>query len=347
MKYFSIFFLLIVINFSIKAQQPYFPQRNTETSAWEYLDVSGEVVLKIDLLNIEDLRPFSDSLACAQDETTHLWGYINTFGKWQIKPIHETAADFLDGYAIVTNKCKSGCNKSKDGLLNDYIGSVIDKKGLIVFIDKSQSKIPNERYFLDKNIGSGLFRVILGYGLNDMKSVINLKGELLCDTYSIFAGYGDIEFDHEMQAYRCKNKYYNLKGDLILDLSKYMYVHLFRNGYTWATQEAGEDETISWIILIDNKGKEIARFDNSLYNSVGPVENGRFAYVTENSETFYYDLVSKEKTPDSIQPLEIEQDYRYTIGDKELNGCRFIYSNEEGDTKLLGFINAQGNVFYK
>lgn len=345
MKYISLFFLLVAIHFSIQAQQPYFPQRDAETSAWKFVDVSGEVVLKIDLLNIEDLRPFSDSLACAQDLTTHLWGYINTFGKWQIKPVHQTAADFIDGYAIVTNPCKSGCNKSKEGLLNDNIGSVIDKNGVIVLTDKSQSKMPYERYFLDKNIGSGLFSIILGYGLNDMKNLINSKGELLCETYSIFGGKGDVLFDQEMMAYRCKNTYYNLKGVLILDLSTYTYVQPFCNGYTWATEDTEEGTT--WKILIDKKGKEIARFDNALYGSVGPVENGRFSYVSENSEAFFYNLASKEKTPNLNQPLKIEQDYQYTIGDKELNGCRFFYSNEEAGPTMVGFINAQGNVFYK
>lgn len=338
------FFLLVGITFSIQAQQPYFPQRNEETSAWQYVDVSGEVVLEIDLLNIEDLRPFSDSLACAQDATTHLWGYINTSGKWHIKPAHQTAADFIDGYAIVTNQCKSGCNKSTEGLLHEYIGSIVDKKGLIIFTDKSQNKIPNERFFLDENIGSGLFSIILGYGMNDMKNVINSKGEILCETYSVFAGYGDIVFDPEVKAYRCRNVYYNLKGVLMLDLSKYMYVHLFKNGYTWGYEETEEG---SWNILINKKGEEIARFDVASYGSVGPVENGRFTYESENSETFYYDLVSKEKIAYSIEPLEIEQDYQYKIGDKELNGCRFIYSAEEGNPKLLGFINAQRSVFFK
>lgn len=345
MKYILIFFLFVTSNFLIQAQQPYFPQRDAETSAWKYVDVSGEQVLKIDLLNIEDLRPFSDSLACAQDVTTHLWGYINTLGKWQIKPTHQIAADFIDGYAIVTNKCKSGCNKSKEGLLNDNIGSIIDKNGLIVFTDKSQNKMPYERYFLDKNIGSGLFSVILGYGLNDMKNLINIKGELLCETYSIFGGYGNVVFDQEIKAYRCKNRYYNLKGVAILDLSKYTYVQSFSNGYIWANEETEEGTT--WKILINTKGKEIARFDDALYSSVGPVANGGFTYESENSEAFYYNLASKEKTPYSIQPLEIEQDYRYTIGDKELNGCRFFYSNEEVDPKMLGFINVQGSVFYK
>lgn len=347
MKHLTIIALIITFYHLSFGQNPYFPQRDSETTNWQYLDVNGKIVLIIDLTEIEDLSPFSEGIAAAQDAKTHLWGYINNAGKWQIKPIFEVANDFKDGYAIVTNKCKTDCNKSEEGLLNDHIGSIIDKKGKIVFTDNSQDETPYKRYFMDQNLGSGLFSVIFGYGFNDMKNLINLKGEILCDTYSIFSGLGDIIFDDEMQAYRCKNKYYNLKGEMILDLSNYTYIHSFSNGYTWVSAEIGEDEEnlVSYNILLDKKGKEIARFESNSFNLPSPVIEGMFTFTNENADIYQYNLKTKEIILKELS--EIEKNYEFTIGKIEKNGCRFFYSEVDEIKKLMGFINAKEEVFYK
>lgn len=346
MKYSTIVVLIVTFYNLSLSQNPYFPQRDLETANWRYLDIDGKIVLKIDLKDIEDLRPFSDDFAATQDAKTHLWGYINTSGKWQIKPTFEFANDFIDGYAIVSNKCKTNCNKNAEGILNDYIGRIIDKKGKVIFTDNSQDEAAYKRYFMDQNLGSGLFRVTFATGFNDMKNLINLKGEILCDTYSVFSGSGDIIFDAEMQAYRCKNRYYNLKGEMILDLSQHTYVQPFSSSYTWASAEIGEDEEnlISYNLLLDKKGKEIARFESNSFSLPSPVVDGLFRYTNQNGELCEYNIKSMEITLKELS--DIEKNYQFTLGDTEKNGCRFFYSEEDARVTLMGFINAKGEVFY-
>lgn len=331
------------VTFTAKAQTPFFPQYNVEAEKWSFIDTSGKTVLELSLTQIEDLRPFYDGLAAAQDETTHLWGFIDTKGKWLIKPQYAKAHDFTDGYAIVVNPCEANCNTNTDGLLSSDISYIIDKTGKTVFTDKSQEADPKNRFFLDKNLGNGLFRTIMGYGVSDMKNVIDLKGNFLCATYSVF-GFGDIEFEPDLKAYKCKNIYYDLTGKKVLDLSKYTFVNAFSEGLAWVNEEQETiDESITWNILVDLKGKEIHRFKNSEIGYPEPVENGSFLYTDAEGATMRYIL--KDKKIVKYETPETEELSGLTVGKKDKNGIRYIYSMDEVP-RLVGFINGSGETYF-
>lgn len=345
MKLFILLLGPLAFSAALNAQTPFFPQMNVETLKWNYLDISGKPVLDLPISGVEDLTPFSDGMAAAQDSATHLWGYINASGKWAIKPQYEQVQSFKNGYAIVSNECRSGCNQSQEGLLSTYISHIIDKKGKVIFTDNSQDEDPMKRFFLDENLGAELFRVVRGYGVNDMKSLINLKGEFLCDTYSVFSEKGNIVYDPQLDAFRCANVFYKRDGKVLLDLSAYSYVETFSDGYCWAYRDEGDDETsITWNVLLDQKGKEVLRLNGDVYKAPDPVEKGAFRYMDKDYQYFVFNIDTQ--TSDPYQPHEIESEMGISIGGKQPNGVRYIFSMEEGEP-LIGFMNASGEVFYK
>ncbi|MGZ5302667.1 MAG: WG repeat-containing protein, partial [Bacteroidia bacterium] len=313
---------LFLVNLNAKAQTPFFPQYNVETEKWSYIDTSGNAILAITLANIDDLHPFSDGLAAALDGSTQLWGFINTSGNWVIQPKYAAAQDFLDSYAIVRKPCEADCNTSTEGVLSSDISYVIDTKGNVVLTDKSQHADSQTRFFLDKNLGEGLFRIIFGYGENDMKNVVNLKGELLCKTYSIFTA-GEIEYEADLKAFKCQNIFYNSKGAKVLDLSKYSFVNPFSEGYAWVSQEQEiNGEPVTMNILIDLKGKEILRFNNNKVSYPQPVENGAFIHSDAENNTYRFILTEKRSVPYTAP--ESEENSGLVTGKKEKNGLRYI-----------------------
>ena len=313
---------------------------------WVYIDPEGNEVLQINLPDIEDLQPFSDGLALAKDAKNHFWGYINTLGKWQIKPVYDDAKPFKQGTAIVYNECKTNCNKSSEGLLSSRIGSIIDKNGKNLFTDNSQDEEPYKRYFLDENIGASLYAVFNGYRFNGMRNLINIKGEFLCESYSL-NGFGPKFFYNDsLKAYACQDIFYNLKGDQVLDLSGYEFPVVSSEGYVLYSEFGKTNESDDGVqVLLDFNKKEIARFDHKVFKYVRLIENGRILYSNDQSEQFYYNIKTKEISP--YIRLEIEDDLHYTVSlTLESNGTRFIFSSENSK-ELLGFISKSGNLFFK
>ena len=343
MKRLHILLLIFGLNSAIYAQNPYFPQFNSVSETWHYIDVNGEKVLEVTLSNILDLKIFADGLAAAQDSESNLWGYINVSGKWQIQPAFEFAGDFKDGYAITANSCVK-CNELQAGILDDNVGTIIDKTGKVLLTDNSQDEEPSDRYTFNSNLGSGLFSVNFGDGFGENMNYINLKGQFMCKTYAVNTLYGDLLYDQEIQAIRCKNIYYNAKGQSVLDLSKYSYLKTFSEGKVWGSLEEEMDgEFKFWNILIDENGKEIRRFNADSIQYPMPVKKGKFTYENENFEKFQYNLATNESTPYEANGLEAN--YEVILGPYQANGCRFILN---ADTyALLGFENKEGVIFYK
>ena len=343
MKKLQILLLIIGLNSTIYAQNPFFPQFNSETETWHYIDINGNIVLEIELEDIEDMQSFSDGLAATLDSKSHLWGYINTKGVWQIQPTYEVADEFKDGYAITANTCVK-CNETQAGTLDDYVGYIIDKTGKVLLTDNSQDEEPSDRYSFNSNLGSGLFSVNFGDGFGENMNYINLKGQFMCKTYAVNTRYGDLLYDQEIQAIRCKNIYYNAKGQPVLDLSKYSYLKTFSEGKIWGSlDEEVNGEFKIWSILIDKNGKEIRRFDGDSIQYPMPVKNGKFTYENENFEKFQYNLATNKSTP--YEPKGLELNYEVIVGPYQANGSRFIL---DADTHaVLGFENKEGMIFYK
>jgi len=68
-----------------------------------YIDRSGKFVIEPRL--VENASKFSEGLAAfepgASSWGTAKWGYLNTAGKWELKPSFEIATDFSEGLAAV------------------------------------------------------------------------------------------------------------------------------------------------------------------------------------------------------------------------------------------------------
>ena len=86
-----------------------------------FIDKSGKFIIKEQFLNA---RPFSDGLACVQDENG-IYGFINKSGDWAIKPQYEEASSFSEGMALV--------NVGFDSTNMNPIWAFIDKKNEVMF----------------------------------------------------------------------------------------------------------------------------------------------------------------------------------------------------------------------
>lgn len=340
----TVFFLLLSVSFVFVAiaQQPFFPTANPETGLWDFLNPKGEIVLQLKDQNIVDVRPFSEGFAAAKDASKQLWGFIDQKGTWKIKPQYNSVQDFVGGYAIVSKTCSKDCYEGEEGLLNTDNSYIINPKNEVLYTDRAQDRNPKSRFFLDKNLGGGLFRITFGYGLADMKTVVNLQGKVSCDVYSVF-GRGDIEYDPDLNIFKCWNKFYKPSGELVLDLDKYTFVGMFANGYLWAYEEEiiNEETSKGWHILIDSKGKEIGRFSETDYVDVSEVEAGKFIYSTSDYATMQYDLATQTS---NLYEDPLQLDFTMEAGSKLKNGTRLIY---DGNKELIGFVTTEGELVFK
>ena len=345
MKYIKFVIVFLGITSNIQAQEPFFPRFNTELNSWAYLDFEGKEVLQIKLPDIEDLQPFSDGLASAQDAKTHLWGYINILGKWQLRPQFAFASDFKDGFAITYLLCKKNCITVDEGIQSAYNGQIIDQKGNVILKDKAQIENDQERYLFSKNIGHGFFTITYGYGSGNEMGVIDRKGKVICSSGDVSGPNGFIIYDEELGAIRCANVYYKSTGEKVLDLSKYSYIKPFENGSTWGLyeEENGYDELTFFHILIDKTGKEIFRIDYEVAAETQAYLNGKFKYIGNDGELYEYDMASSNSI---LIPNGKVENSLIIIGPMQRNGYQLIYASDYTN-KVIGFRNKNGQEFYK
>jgi len=89
-----------------------------------FIDQRGNTAIKLEGIRVNG--DFSDGMAVAYDSETSLYGYINTKGKWVIKPQYTQANSFTNGYASVVFGDDT------------WTGIIIDKSG------KEILRIPDE-----------------------------------------------------------------------------------------------------------------------------------------------------------------------------------------------------------
>jgi hypothetical protein len=343
----KIILLLFLSGFvNLFSQKLLIPKLNLETKIWEYHDTTGNVILKLADLSIENALFFSDDLAPVQDAKTKLWGYINAKGKFVIKPHYEQVDFFKDGYAIVRNECKKDCNQGNEGLLSSTVGYIIDKSGKIISQDNSQDESAFKRYFLLQNLGKGLFSIQRGISLGEKQDFMNYKAEVLGETITSY-GSGGIFWDDEVKAVKCGAKYFDTQGKIVLDLTKYQLIFgKFVNGYVWTSQEKeiSPDVFESIYTLVDLKGNEIVSFKYNDYDTFSEVKNGEFTTLNKN-DLFVYSYNIKSKTFTKLHEFQFPEHDNYEVmGSKLSDGSTLIYS-ENGET-LVGIMHKNGRKFY-
>lgn len=343
MKISSLLFFILVYSFS-SSQNIWLPKYNQEIKKWQYIDTNENIVLKLDKINASMVHFFTEGLAPFLDSSSNLWGYIDHKGKIKISPQFQQADFFNDGYAIVKKECAKNCYDGNEGLLNREIGHIIDKSGKIIFTDNSQDSRPYARYFLHENLGKGFFSIYRGIGLGERQDFINFKGDVLGETV-ISYGRGGIFWDQEMEAIKCGSKYFDGKGNVILDLTEFGRIYSeFSEGYVWSTSEieTSPDEYSSFYNLLDRKGQVVVKLDQEQYGNVGQVKNGEFTVVDINEDFIYkYSIASKEMTKSEANySLLYEENY----GSKFNDGSRIIYDYDF--VKIIGIILKNGQKYY-
>lgn len=329
MKYIALFLLIFTFS-TLNAQKVLLPKYNSDLKKWQYLDTNQKIVLTINSLGVKNALYFMDGMAPVQDAKTNLWGYIDTSGVLAIKAQYDTVNFFLDNYAVVIKKCKTGCYKGNAGLLSDMVSSVIDKKGKVTCTDNSQAEEPYMRYFLLENIGKGLFSISRGIGFGERQDFMNYKAEILGKTINSY-GIGGIYWDEEIKAVKCGLKYFDEKGNVKLDLSLFQSISgSFSEGYIWTLvnlEAQTEEESSSLFVLVDSTGKAIVNLNYEKYSNFTPVKNGEFTCVSNDDNHIYkYDL--KQEVLEKV--------------------IEYVYSPDEGETENLGYKHADGSrIIYK
>lgn len=338
-------FILIVSIFKVNAQKPLLPKFNDELKKWQYLDTNEKAVLTLKTLDLKNALYFTEGLAPVQDATTNLWGFINTSGLMVIKAQYDTVNFFLDNYAVVWKKCKTNCYKGEEGLLNDSESFVIDKTGKVMCQDNSQDERPYARFFLHENFGKGMFSIKRGIGLGERKDFMNYKGEILGETIYSFA-LNAIHWDEELKAIKCGGKYFDAKGNVKLDLSKYQEINSdFSNGYIWAISAIETETEYSLInVLVDSTGKEILNLSYENYTQLSPVEKGVFTYV-DSKDNFVYSYTIKSNRIEKIKEYEFQfEELTEDLGYKHKDGSQIIYDIDTFE--ILGIQLKNGRKFY-
>jgi hypothetical protein len=342
MKAFSLF-LFLSSSISVYFAQPSIPQKNN-SGTWYFLDLNFKKVLIVTKIKIDSAGFFNEGFAPARDSKTKLWGFLNETGTWQIKPQFNEVNNFKDGYAVVFKKCKICC-KNQEGLLTDFIGYVIDKKGITKFTDASQEETIDARMFLQENLGLGLFTFQRAWSLGEKHSFMNLKGEVLGDDV-MYYGLGGIYYDEEMKAVQCGSIYYDISGKEKLNLSQFRYLSKFKNGYVWGSVEipVSEDSITNLKVLIDSVGTAVMNFDVSYFHGETDVNNGMVTFISAETETRNkYVIATGEFELYDGPEIEIESNYEYTFGNILKNGIRPVYSSS-AESQVVGVKFLDGTI---
>jgi hypothetical protein len=143
----------VVIPAKLKKAYPFFDGLSIAMSddyLYGFMDMKGRWVVEP---AFEEALPFSEGLAAVRDKATGLWGFIDRKGMMKIQPQFKECGSFREGLAYASTG-KLGGYINKKGLfviqpqfeggssfsqgfatvgINDGIGGVIDKKGVVKY----------------------------------------------------------------------------------------------------------------------------------------------------------------------------------------------------------------------
>jgi hypothetical protein len=159
-----------------------------------YIDKTGKMVIGPEFGFVDK---FSETVAMVRPLGSNKFGYINTRGEWQIKPIYDMSLGFHEGLATVKVMHKDGSSTfsiiDKAGkelaknMKYNFVG--IFKEGMAAFenkdfqwgyIDRSGNEVIPAQFASPKFFINGLARVETGSFFDELKiAYINKKGQIV------------------------------------------------------------------------------------------------------------------------------------------------------------------------
>ncbi|WP_379135752.1 WG repeat-containing protein [Paenibacillus sp. sgz500958] len=129
-----------------------------------YIDHNGKTAIPV-IFGSQSTDSFSEGLAAVSVRTTNggksvfKTGYIDTKGKWVIKPVYDYASPFRDGVAVIVNNGKTG---------------LINQKGVWIFKPQSTESIQFIGYFND-----GYIMLSQRHPYDYTQRLVDTKGKLI------------------------------------------------------------------------------------------------------------------------------------------------------------------------
>lgn len=337
--------MLLFLSVLVSAQEAFFPRYEEASNNWVFVDENGEQSVVVKEKKIADIMPLFDDRALALDSVSNKWGYLNSKGKWAIKPNFSTAHSFVEGYAIVQEDCIE-CLENAYGLMFPWITKVIDKKGKVILKDYSQAPEQFFRWSFEKHLKGGVFLVVKGVGLGDTYSLVNIKGELMVPDFSSMGG-GETAYCADVDAYKCGALFYDEKGNIKSDYSDYGYIRSYRNGYAWMDKyvETEEGDYSNYKVLMDTKGKVVFEKDGDDCDDMTDVKEGKFLYTNGEGKRMSYDIISTVEVEFEGKELELPL-FEELVYNAQVD-LDLIVDYDNGAPLVLGFVTKKNQVFYK
>jgi len=271
MLVFSLFlaFVFFLLNVDLYSQCLY-PIVDKENN-WGYIDIEGKEVIKP---TFDSVKAFHENMAAVK--IGKKWGYIDTAGNIIIKPVYSRAYSFSDQLALVVIDSMYGYI-TKDGLFaikpnfkdaisfNEGVASIMNKKGVKQFIDKSGKVIIDSIVSLECDYGSdiGAYIAYCHSGLIKINSDFYNKSGIVHDFSRAFQMDG-CNFFNGLTIYE-KNGLYgfvDINGRKNIK-AQYIIVSKFVEGKAWVIKRKNEEN----ILLLINR-KNNSELSHILNNTV-------------------------------------------------------------------------------
>lgn len=146
---------------------------NTEKQI-TYIRKNGTEVVPFTHKN--NLGEFSEGLCPKKDESSTLWGYINTQGQWDILPKYHKASKFTHGLAIVQTATQN--NTAKFSIINKQGKEIAKYLNEVISIEKDYCKV--------KRQGHTFYISHQGKILN-LWGFVNMEGKIIVEPQFVHA----------------------------------------------------------------------------------------------------------------------------------------------------------------
>lgn len=263
---FCIFVIALNIDLYSQNLYPIIDKKNK----WGFIDIGGNEVIKP---TFDSVKVFHENMCAVK--IGERWGYIDTSGNIKIKPVYSRAYSFSDQLALVALDSMYGY-VNKEGFFaikpnfmdaisfNEGVASIMNKKGVKQFIDKSGKVIIDSIISFECDYGSNIGAYIAYYHSGLVK--INY------DFYNKSGIVHDFNRSFQMDGYNFFNGLTTYKKNGLLGYvdtngkkkikAQYLKVSKFIDGKAWVIDKKNEEN----ILLLINR-KNNSEFSHLLNNT--------------------------------------------------------------------------------